>query len=32
VAVGHERAHAQLFGQGDGLAVVMCGWLDLWGA
>ena len=31
VAVGQERTHAQLLSQSDGLAVVVFGWLDLWG-
>ena len=31
VAVGLERAHAQLLGQGEGLAVVGFGQLGLWG-
>ena len=31
VAVGLERAHAQFLGQGEGLAVVGLGWLDVWG-
>src|SRR5262245_43462461 len=31
VAVRLERVHAQLFGQGEGLAVVAGGWLDLGG-
>src|SRR5439155_1514929 len=31
VAVRLERAHTQLFGQGEGLAVVADGGLDLWG-
>jgi len=26
-----ERAHAEFRGQGEGLAVVTCGWLNLWG-
>jgi hypothetical protein len=29
VAVGLQRAHAQLLGQSQGLAVVAGGWLDL---
>ena len=29
--MGLERAHAQLLGQGEGLAVVAGGGLDLWG-
>ena len=29
--VGLERAHAKFGSQGEGLAVVVCGWLDLWG-
>src|SRR5215831_16743947 len=31
MAVGHERAHAEFLGQGEGLPVVMFGWLDLRG-
>src|SRR5438093_12608218 len=31
VAVRLERAHAQRLGQSEGLAVVVGGWLDLWG-
>ena len=31
MAVGLERAHAEFLGQGEGLAVVGFGWLDLWG-
>ena len=29
--MGLERAHAEFLGQGEGLPVVMCGWLDLRG-
>jgi hypothetical protein len=28
--VGLEREHAQLLGQGKGLAVIVFSWLDLW--
>jgi hypothetical protein len=31
VAVGHERAHAEFVGQGEGLSVVVFGRLDLRG-
>src|SRR5712691_10806538 len=31
MAVGHERAHAEFFGQGEGWAVVGFGWLNLRG-
>ena len=31
MAVGRERAQAQLFGRGEGLAVVVGGGLALWG-
>jgi hypothetical protein len=31
VAVGHERAHAELLGQGQGLLVVGFGRRDIWG-
>ena len=31
VAVGQERAHTELLSQGEGLAVVVFGWLDLGG-
>jgi len=31
MAVGHERAHAQLLGQREGLPVVGFGLLTLWG-
>jgi hypothetical protein len=30
-AVGLEGEHAEFFSQGNGLAVVVFGWLDLWG-
>ena len=31
VTVGLERTHAQLLGQGEGMAVVGCSGFDLWG-
>src|SRR5713101_630686 len=31
VAVRPQRAHAEFVSQGQGLTVVVCGWLDLWG-
>jgi len=31
VAVGLERAHAQVLGEGEGLAVMGCGLVDVWG-
>src|SRR5262245_4561205 len=31
VAMGLKRAHAERLGQGEGLAVVGCSGLDLWG-